>query len=141
MLLFASLLLAQQPDLSWLAGDWCTEPRNDKVTCETWAPMDKGMMHGKGTTRAGASVRTNETMMIMVKESGMFFHAEPVNQKPTDFRMAKFDAAMRSVTFEDRSHDYPQRVRYWREGETLLAETSLLDGSKAMRWTFHRMPE
>jgi hypothetical protein len=42
------------------------------------------------------------------------------------------------VRFEDRSHDYPQRVRYWRDGEALLAEISMLDGTKAMRWRFRR---
>ncbi|MDV3459325.1 DUF6265 family protein [Sphingomonas sp. HF-S4] len=140
-MLFAALLLAQQPDLSWLAGHWCTEPRDGKVICETWTPMDKGRMHGTGTSRMGTSVRTNEAMMIMVSESGIFFHAEPANQKPTDFWMAKFDSAARSVTFEERSHDYPQRVRYWREGEALLTEISMLDGSRAVRWTFHRTAE
>jgi len=142
LLLFAPLLLdAQQPDLGWLAGHWCTEPKSGQVICEIWTPMDKGRMHGKGTSRRGESIKTNEIMMIVVGESGMVFHAEPAGQKPADFGLAKFDAAARSVTFEDATHDYPQRVRYWREGDRLMAETSLLDGSKAMRWRFHSTPE
>jgi hypothetical protein len=142
LLLFAPMLLdAQQPDLGWLAGHWCAEPKNDRVVCETWTPMDKGRMHGKGISRRGDSTRINETMTIVVSQSGTVFHAEPAGQKPADFRMAKFDAAARSVSFEDAAHDYPQRIRYWREGDALLAETSLLDGSKAMRWRFHSTPE
>ncbi|MDP5277367.1 DUF6265 family protein [Sphingomonas sp. DG1-23] len=139
LLLLAPLLLdAQQPDLGWLAGHWCAEPKSGKVTCEDWGPLDKGVMRGTGTTRTGERVTTNEAMRITVDESGMVFHAEPANQQPADFRAVKIDAKARSVTFEDATHDYPQRVRYWREGETLLAEISLADGSKAMRWLFHR---
>jgi len=139
LLLAPVLLQAQLPDLNWLAGHWCTEPQGGAVTCETWSGMDKGVMRGAGTTRKAGQVTINESMKILVSESGMFFHAEPKNQKPTNFRMAQFDAKARSVSFEDRSHDYPQRVRYWREGEVLLAEISMLDGSKAVRWTFHRV--
>lgn len=140
LLILAPLLLdAQTPDFSWLTGEWCTEPDRGSRTCETWMPMDKGVMHGIGTTRAGTFVKSNEAMTIIVNETGTVFHAEPAGQKPADFPMRKFDPAMRSIVFEDAAHDFPQRVRYWREGEALMAEISLLDGSKAMRWTFHRM--
>ncbi len=44
-----------------------------------------------------------------------------------------------SVTFVNPANDYPQRIRYWREGEKLKAEISLEDGSNAMDWTFTRM--
>jgi len=54
LLILAPLLLdAQTPDLGWLVGNWCTEPKNGATTCETWKPMGKGRMHGAGTTRAG----------------------------------------------------------------------------------------
>lgn len=142
LLILAPLLLdAQAPDLGWLVGHWCTEPRNGAATCETWKPLDKGRMQGVGTTRAGTFVKTNEAMTIIVGDSGTVFHAEPAGQKPADFPMRKFDSAARSVVFEEPAHDYPQRVRYWREGENLLAEISLLDGSKAVRWRFRRTPE
>lgn len=143
MLLFLApmLLDAQAPDLSWMVGHWCTEPRNGATICETWTPVQGGAMRGKGTTQKAGKVTTNEAMTILIDESGMVFHAEPTNQSPADFRAARFDAKARSVTFEDATHDYPQRVRYWREGEALLAEISLIDGSKAMRWTFRRMPD
>jgi hypothetical protein len=35
-------------------------------------------------------------------------------------------------------HDYPQRIRYWRDGKYLIAETALADGSKAQRWRYSR---
>ena len=45
------------------------------------------------------------------------------------------------MTFVNPGHDYPQRVRYWREGGALKAEISLIDGSNAMQFTFARMGE
>jgi hypothetical protein len=135
------LAAAPDPDVSWLAGQWCTAQKDDIRTCESWTAMEKGVMHGKGITRSAESVTTNEMMTITVTDSGIFFHAEPANQKPADFRAVAFSTEGRSVTFEDRTHDYPQRVRYWREGETLRAEISQSDGSKAVRWVFRRTPE
>jgi hypothetical protein len=43
------------------------------------------------------------------------------------------------VTFVNAGHDYPQRIHYRATGDTLTAEISLADGSKAMRWTFNRV--
>ena len=40
------------------------------------------------------------------------------------------------MTFVNETHDYPQRIRYWREGMALNAETSLMDGSSAERWSY-----
>jgi hypothetical protein len=135
------LVAVPDPDLSWLAGNWCTEPKNDTRTCESWTPMEKGVMRGKGITRKAERVSINEAMTITADASGIVFHAEPANQKPADFRAVEFSTEGQAIAFEDRSHDYPQRVRYWRDGEALLAETSQSDGSKVVRWTFRRTPE
>ncbi|MGY4397037.1 hypothetical protein ACVWZA_002228 [Sphingomonas sp. UYAg733] len=37
------------------------------------------------------------------------------------------------------AHDYPQRIRYWREGKILNAKISLSYGSKRMRWSYSAM--
>ena len=52
------------------------------------------------------------------------------------FALAEHGAA--HATFENAAHDYPQRITYARDGETLTATISLIDGSKAMRWTYKR---
>lgn len=122
----------------WLVGRWCTEPKGEAQSCESWTPMDAGVMRGEGTTRTARATR-REAMRITVDQSGAFFHAEPDGQAPTDFRAVMVDPAARAVTFENRAHDYPQRVRYWREGELLIAEISLADGTKPQRWTYRRV--
>lgn len=130
---------AQQEPLAWLVGHWCTEPAGGETVCETWQPMGADhVMRGTSETRRG-DVRSVETMSILNDAGRLVFHAEPQGQAPTDFFSTTRDLAPGTLDFENRAHDYPQRVRYWREGELLLAEISLADGSKSMRWTYRRV--
>lgn len=80
----------------WLVGRWCTEPKGETRSCESWTPMDAGVMHGEGTTRTARATR-REAMRITVNQSGAFFHAEPDGQAPTDFRAATVDPAARAA--------------------------------------------
>lgn len=48
-------------------------------------------------------------------------------------------AGERMIEFANPAHDYPQRIRYWREGNRLKARISLMDGSKAEDWDYGRM--
>jgi hypothetical protein len=132
------LVQAQEP-LGWLVGEWCTNPEGGTQTCERWAPMAKGEMQGVSETRRGAVIVTAETMRIIDDAGGLVFHAEPKGQAAADFRSTARDAAPSELMFENRAHDYPQRVRYWREGEMLMAEIALADGGKPMRWAYHRV--
>jgi hypothetical protein len=125
--------------LGWLVGDWCTEPRQGRQICEHWAPMAGGEMRGTSEVRRGSTASPEEAMRIRDDAGTYVFHAEPKGQAPADFRAVSRDAEPYQLTFENRAHDYPQRVRYWREGEVLMAEVSLADGSKPMRWAYHRV--
>jgi len=133
------LLIATQEPLHWLVGTWCTEPSQGKQTCERWDPMAKGEMRGTSEIRRGATRSPAETMRISDDAGRLVFHAEPKGQTPADFASIAPGHAPSELTFENRAHDYPQRVRYWREGELLMAEISLADGSKPMRWVYHRV--
>ncbi|WP_278373411.1 hypothetical protein [Sphingobium xenophagum] len=48
---------------------------------------------------------------------------------------------MRDISFANPDHDYPQRIRYWREGRLLMAETAKMDGSQTQSWTYAPMGE
>ena len=43
-----------------------------------------------------------------------------------------------SVEFTNAAHDYPQRIRYELKDGRLHAEISLLDGTKAVQWSYSR---
>ena len=131
-----ALVLTPDADLGWLVGTWCTErdsPRKTR-TCEKWEPMAGGGLRGRTTVWRERT--TTEQMRIMIEPERLVFHAEPDKQAPADFYAADVEGL--SVRFENRAHDYPQVVRYWREGELLMAEISLADGSKPQRWMYRR---
>lgn len=140
IMLLAGLGLSPEP-LDWLVGKWCTEPRNGRTTCETWQPAGAdGMMRGETVTTSPKGEQ-REAMRIGGTGDAMVFHAEPVGQPPADFAVKPGGIGARSVEFVNAGHDYPQRIRYWREGEQLMAEISLADGGKPMRWVYRRVAE
>ena len=121
----------------WMAGCW--EARDgDRWTEECWTIPRGGQMIGSGRTGSGDTVRNFEHMRIERGERGaLAFLASPGGRGWTAFNSGVDPGA--GVTFVNAENDYPQRVRYWREGELLKAETSLADGSNAASWTFRRM--
>lgn len=135
---FAAPASAQDAGLDWLAGNWCTERQEGtgvQQTCEEWKPMADGVMQGR-TVYWHERFFNAERMRITVEPARLVYHAEPAKQAPADFYAVKAEG--QSVRFENRAHDYPQVVRYWREGDVLMAEISLADGSKPNRWTYRR---
>lgn len=138
MIAALALLFAPEPDLSWMVGKWCTERSGAgkpgvQQTCEVWQPMAGRVMRGQ-TIYWHERFFTAEDMRITVQGERLTFHAEPAKQAPADFFAPGVSG--QSVRFENRAHDYPQVVRYWREGDVLNAEISLADGSKPQRWAY-----
>lgn len=129
---------APPPSLAWLTGTWCTAPHPAArgVTCERWEPAAGGGMRGTGENRRDGKVKPGERMEIRQDRGGYVFHAEPPGQPPADFRAEADDVAELTVTFTNPRHDYPQRIRYWRDGDMLMAEAALADGSKAISWKY-----
>lgn len=70
----------------------------------------------------------------MARRPGWLFLAAPGGRGWTTFPW-NGDAG-KGVTFASPANDYPQRIRYWREGKFLKGEISMLDGSRAKQWTF-----
>ena len=133
-----------EPQLpAWMAGCW--EMREgERWAEECWTIPRGGMMLGSGRAGVGTDVSSWEHMRIALAEPNgegpavrMAFLAAPQGAGWTTFGWSPSDDA--GVTFHNAANDYPQRVRYWRDGELLKAEISLADGSNATRWTFRRM--
>lgn len=100
-----------------------------------------GMMLGSSRSGSGDRVTEWEAMRIELgADNGdgplirMAYRASPQGQGWTTFAWSPDHRA--GVSFSAATHDYPQRIRYWREGDLLKAEISLLDGSRARQWTF-----
>jgi hypothetical protein len=132
---------AAQPALPlWLAGCW-EQASGERWTEECWNDPRAGIMMGNGRSGLGEQLESWEVMQIEIVDTDdpaipkMTFHGAPGGQSRTSFTWVP--GLQKGITFVNASHDYPQRIRYWREGRDLVAEVSLMDGSNARRWRYH----
>jgi hypothetical protein len=132
--LMALPLAAQEvaPLPGFLLGTWI-QREGDKWAEESWSGGPAGM---RGTSREGAGdrVESQESLTIVRRDGTLVLIAQPRGAEPVPFPMVSHDE--RSVVFANPAHDYPQRIRYWRESDTLHAEIALLDGSQPVTWSY-----
>ena len=143
MNLIAALLLALAQvaqgvaELSWLSGAWVERSDDGEWTEEYWTPPRGGMMIGAGMTGSGETLRHFEHMRIVSgRDRRIAFHAMPKGGPAVVFPLVRQSAG--EAVFENPSNDYPQRVSYRLDGETLIATISQMDGSREARWTYRR---
>lgn len=123
-------------DLAWLAGQWSREA-DGRWTEESWTPPRGGVMLGHSRSGRGDALREFEFLRIAAGADGVAAYiAQPGGGAPVAFALLRQEGT--SATFENAAHDYPQRIHYARNGDTLTATISLIDGSKAISWTFRR---
>lgn len=123
--------------LGWMGGRWETVSANGRWTEETWSAPRGGLMLGYSRSGAGDQVREFEFLRIQAGADGVpAYLAQPGGRSPVPFRLTAHDAT--SATFENPAHDFPQRIRYVRTGDSMVATISALDGSNAMSWTYRR---
>ena len=128
-------LAAAGPALpDWLSGSWAMEDGASWAE-EYWTSPRGGIMLGTGREGFGSEIRFWEAMHIAVNREGkLILYAQPKGAPSVEFPMATMSDD--AVEFANGAHDYPQRIRYWRQGQLLMAETSKLDGSDAQRWNY-----
>lgn len=114
----ATVTQAAEPvDLDWLAGAWCAQ--GERYTSEEhWLPKRGGLMLAVSRTITARGSEF-EFLRIEFDQKGARYIAQPSGGPATAFEMVDADA--RSVTFANPEHDYPKRIRYVRDGDTLTA--------------------
>lgn len=111
--------------LAWLAGSWRME-KAGRIVEEQWMAPAAGVMLGVSRTVTKGRVIAHEFMQIRPGPGGeLFFIAQPSGQKEAAFRV--LSQTERETVFENRQHDFPQRIGYrldadgalfaWIEGE------------------------
>lgn len=119
---------------TWMTGAWEYEAGGDWAD-EYWTPLRGDMMIGASRSGTGDTLKFWEHMRIQKEDDGaVVFWAISADQKPV--RFVAIMSGENEMAFENPAHDYPQRIKYWREGNKLKAEISLLDGSKAVQFRF-----
>src|SRR3954470_23065486 len=101
--------------LAWLGGSWRFE-KAGRVTEEQWLPPAGGVMLGLSRTVAKNRVVEFEFMQIREGPGGtLFFIAQPSGDKEAAFQLLTL--ADNAVVFENREHDFPQRILYTRQAD------------------------
>ena len=123
--------------LGWMTGRWESLTARGRWTEETWSMERGGVMLGYSRSGTGDAVREFEFLRIQAGADGVpAYLAQPGGRSPVPFRLTAHD--VNSATFENPAHDFPQRIRYVRTGDSMVATISALDGSNAMSWTYRR---
>lgn len=145
MMLAAMMAVAMLADaatdvarLSWMAGSWVHE-KDGVVTRETWlAPID-GAMGGVGQTNRPGRRPFIEHVRITAEPTGATFTATLPGQPPTPFVLLPGQAG--EAVFENKAHDFPQRVIYRRCGDDLCAAVEGQVKGKLQReeWRYTRV--
>lgn len=140
----ALLLMGQAPpparvvDLGWMSGRW-DAAANGRWTEENWSAPRGGVMLGYSRSGAGETMREFEFLRVAAGADGVpAYLAQPGGGPVVAFRLTAHGRT--SATFDNPGHDFPQRIRYVRTGNMMVATISALDGSNAMSWTYRRRP-
>ena len=107
-------------DLSWLTGCW--EGRQGSASLdEIWSRPAGGTMLGLGRTVKENRTVSFEFMQFREENGRLVFRAQPQGGAAVSFPLK--DSFGARATFENKEHDFPQRVIYERKGPGLLLAT------------------
>jgi hypothetical protein len=105
-------------DLKWLAGCWAADGA-EPGSLEVWMPPAGGSMLGMSRTIRRGKMSAWEFIRIAQQDDGTIeYIAKPHNQEGATFRLISSDA--KALTFENATHDFPQRVIYRLAGDGTL---------------------
>jgi hypothetical protein len=123
--------------LAWLAGSWSGTANGIEMEEHWTAPKGNSMI---GLHRDVSKGRTVWFEFQRIEQQGdqIVYLAQPNGQSPaTPFALKEASAAR--VVFENPTHDFPQRIIYWKDGNDLRARIEGTmngkAGSEEWRWS------
>ena len=124
--------------LDWLAGSWAQD-RDGVLVRETWLAPRDGVMAGMSQTNRPGKKPFVEFMKISAEPAGVTFTAIIPGQPPTPF--VRLPGPDGEAIFENKAHDFPQRVIYRRCEADLCARIEGMSGGKLefQDWRYTRV--
>lgn len=101
----------------WLSACWEMNSGTRRVV-ERWMEPANGEMRGSSRTIVGTRDVEGERLRIYAVGDSLVYDARPSGQARTEFRGRATAAG--EVVFENRGHDFPQRISYRRVGADSL---------------------
>ena len=121
-----------------MIGEWKLE---DKPVIEKWSYVD-GLFKGSVFVISGADKVITEEIRIIENDDGIFYEAnvEDQNQgEPVLFKLILSEE--NKIIFENKDHDFPQRITYVLIGNNKLIATIegiVNEGSKSITFNYSR---
>lgn len=139
--IFAATMIQAPPtlDVGWMAGYWldCADGRE---ASETWSDPRAGLAVGHAVTVSASGRPSFEVSYIAAVPAGLTYFAQPNGAPPTPFVLT--DSGPARAVFSNPENDFPHRIIYERDGETLKARIEgVIEGqARSMEWTFKAAP-
>jgi hypothetical protein len=103
--------------LAWMQGRWVGE--KDGVWMEEyWTDLRGGALLGVHRDVKGGALVSWEFLRIAGTAEGTFYYASPRSSPPVAFKLV--EQGDRRAVFENRQHDFPQRILYWLDADGAL---------------------
>ena len=124
---------AKVEQVAWLTGCW--EYKTEKRTVEEhWMAPRGHTMLGAGRTVQGEKLLEFEMVLIREQDGRLAYEAHPSGQ-PTAVFLSR-TIGERDAVFENLQHDFPQRIGYTRDGDSLVAWIEGPRGGQTRRIAF-----
>jgi hypothetical protein len=120
--------------VGWLAGCWEYSTAQRTVEEQWMAPRGHTMLSAGRTTQGDTLA---EYEMVLIREQGgrLAYESHPSGQPSAVFLSRT--VSENEVVFENLQHDFPQRIGYRRDGDSLLAWIEGPRNGQTRRVEFH----
>lgn len=106
-------------ELHWLVGTWAIEKTVGAY--EEWITANDTTLTGRSYKVNSRDTLVSETLEIVMKEQAVWYIPTVSNQnqgKPVPFKLITYNPE--KLTFENKAHDFPTRIHYFKEGKHTL---------------------
>ena len=125
--------------LAWIGGTWEGQTGNIQME-ETWTRPAGGLILGVHRDLFPGGRSFFEFLRIEQRGDDIVYIAMPRGENATEFRMTELKD--KRVVFENPEHDFPQKIVYTIDGETLSATVEgVANGERrSSSWQWRRVP-
>jgi hypothetical protein len=123
--------------LEWLTGTWnrTNMSKPNRTAYETWNKVSDNEIRGHGAILQGKDTVFIERFSILVKDNTLYYIADvPENKRLVYFKFTSISDF--GFECENPGHDFPKKIVYQFDGDTLKAQIS--GNGKSIDYLFKR---